>query len=338
MSDELAATGALRRMDGHVHYVGDGSAGSGCWLRLTTLKQRVQAKILLNASGVGQDALKRGLDTLYEDHLLGLLETSSLDALLVLAQDVPYDDAGKAMPEKGAFYVPNEVVLEMAARHPGKIEAAVSIHPGRPDALEELERCLAAGARVLKLLPNCLNVDCSRREYTPFWERMAEAGMLFLAHTGGELSLPVLEPAYADPRILVHPLECGVRAIAAHGAGRSALWDPDYTDTLLEMLKKYPGLYLDNSALCSINRARTLKKILHPEVLPRVIHGSDFPIPVSGNGPWLFGHVDWKTMRRAHREPNVIERDVILKMAMWFPEDSFTRLDGLLREREACAE
>ena len=57
---------------------------------------------------------------------------------------------------------------------------AVSIHPSRRDAMDELERCLVLGARALKLLPNCHGVDCSDRRHNAFRERMADAGLPFL--------------------------------------------------------------------------------------------------------------------------------------------------------------
>lgn len=156
--------------------------------------------------------------------------------------------------------------------------------------MAELDRCLAAGARVLKLLPNCLNVDYAAPRHRPFFEKMAAHGMILLSHTGGELSLPVM-----NPRLLRYPLECGVRVIAAHCAGRSGLWDADHTDALLEMFPKWPGLFGDNSALCTPILARTLPKVLPPEVMSRVLHGSDFPISVVGFGPWRMGLLDRET-------------------------------------------
>ena len=69
------------------------------------------------------------------------------------------------------------------------------------------------------------------------------------------------------------PLELGVQVIAAHGAGRSALFDKDYTSDLLKMLNKYPNLFIDNSALASINRWPTIKHLLSPSVQKRVVHG-----------------------------------------------------------------
>ena len=64
----------------------------------------------------------------------------------------------------GSFYVPNDYVLKLAREHP-EFLPAVSIHPARPDALEELERCLAGGAVMMKCLPNCQNIDCNDRRF-----------------------------------------------------------------------------------------------------------------------------------------------------------------------------
>ena len=319
----------MAKIDGHVHIVGDGSSGSGCWLTIKTPWQRLLAYIMVKSAGLLPGDLKDGLDRLYVERLLEQVRASSLDAILILANELPHDENGKVLEGKGSFYVPNDYILELARQHPEFIPA-VSIHPARPDALEELERCLEAGVRVMKCLPNCQNINCADKRYSPFWERMAEARMILLAHTGGELAVPVLRADYADPRILQHPLECGVTVIAAHCGTRCALVDPDYSEVFLNMLQTYPNLYGDNSAFNNIIKSKYLKKILPLEVTRRIVHGSDYPIPVSGLGPWLHGHLDWRQYRRWQKHSNVIERDYQFKRAMGFPDDTFTRLDSLL--------
>ena len=159
---------------------------------------------------------------------------------------------------------------------------------------------------------------------------MAKHRMILLSHTGGEKTLPVSHPSYADPRRLRLPLDCGVNVIAAHAAGRSGFFDPDYTEALLQLFRDYPHCYGDNSALCSLNRARTIRKILHTDVMPRIIHGSDIPIPIMGSGPWLWGSLPWNEYRRCRTIPNVFERDYQLKRAIGFSEETFTRMDTLL--------
>ena len=81
-----------------------------------------------------------GIDQAYEERLIGLIDDSSLDAVLLLAMDYPYDENGNCLKEKAKFYVPNDHVLSLAKKK-ARIIPACSIHPARKDAIEELERC-----------------------------------------------------------------------------------------------------------------------------------------------------------------------------------------------------
>ena len=288
------------------------------------------AALMLRHVGLPPDALHGDLEGLYVRRLLELVRGSSLGAAVILAQEQVHDDQGKAMPDAGSFYVPNRYVLELAARHL-EFLPAVSIHPARPDALEELERCLAGGAVLMKCLPNCQNIDCNDRRYTRFWEQMAAAQLPLLAHTGGEHTLPIVRPEFSDPRRLTLPLECGVKVIAAHCATKSGLTDPEYFQTFVEMTKRFPNLYGDNSAFTVPIRGRHVPECTREPLVDRIIHGSDFPVPVYGHFPWLRGFVDWESFRRWQRHPNVLERDFQLKKAMGFPPETFTRIWSLLR-------
>lgn len=317
------------KFDGHVHFVGDGSNGNGCWLRRNSLLDQVSEPILKRQAGIFETSRSLGLDRAYEQMLLGLIDTSSLDAVLLLAMDYPYDEKGNCLKQKAKFFVPNDHVLDLAKKH-SQIFSACSIHPARKDAIEELERCAERGAKVLKLLPNCHNLDCSDPRYRPFWEKLAQLGLPFLAHTGGEFSVPVLNSKFADPRLLRLPLECGVTVIAAHGAGKSGLFDPDYTEDLLRMMKEFKRLFTDNSALASPNRWRTLPALLDAKVQDRVVHGSDFPIPSGGFGPWIGGLLSGESYREARKIANPLERDCFIKQAVGFRESTFTRLPDLL--------
>lgn len=284
---------------------------------------------MIKGVGLPVSCMDGALDDRFAENLASQVAQSSLDAVVVLAQDEPYDSKGQVMGDEAQFYVPNAYVASLAQKYKEFIPAC-SIHPGRADAMEELERCIDAGMPVLKLLPNCLNVDYRERRYEPFWQRMAEVGMVLLSHTGGELTVKVYDPSFADPKRLQIPLECGVRTIAAHAAGRSGLFDPDWTDDLVGMFERYPHLYADNSALSSVNRARTLKKILEPHVQQRIIHGSDYPVPISALGPWIQRRLSWGECREIGRVENVIERDYLLKRAVGFEPSTFTRMDSLL--------
>lgn len=317
------------RIDMHVHMVGNGFAGSGGWLRLSGW-HRWLAGFMLRQLGLPASALQGDLEALYAEHLLKLIRESSLDSIVLLAHERVHDPDGRVRDDLGSMFVPNDVVLDLAAQHP-EFLAGVSIHPARADALEELDRCLARGAVLMKCLPNCQNIDMSDPRYIPFWRRMAEAGLPLLAHTGGEHTVPVVNAALADPRLLRTPLQCGVTVIAAHGGTSSGMFDHDYFHDWVALLPQFPNLYGDISALVSLNRCRHLRDCLGEQILPRILHGSDFPVPVLGHRLWLQGWLDRAVFRRIQKIGNPLERDWRFKEALGFPEDVLTRAGKLLR-------
>lgn len=317
-------------IDMHVHVVGNGRAGSGCWSKLNFYR-KFCAEFLLRGIGFAVPLDAPEFDDHYAAHLASMVRESSLTHAVILAHEEVYDAHGVKLP-MGSFHTSNAWVMELARRHP-ELLAAVSIHPARPDAMDELEACLAGGAVMVKLLPPSHNVDCSLPRYRPFWERMAAAGLPLLAHTGGEYTVPVVDKSLIDPQKLRLPLECGVNVIAAHAASRSApaFIETDYKEIFLQMLQEFPNLYADNSALNTPNRSHALATCLRPEVMPRIVHGSDFPVPVSGFWARMRGLVDSEVHREAKNIANPLERDYQLKRAMGFDDACFTRVWQLLR-------
>jgi hypothetical protein len=313
----------------HVHMVGNGRGGSGGWLRLTGW-HRWLAGFMIRQLGLPANSLEGDLETLYTGHLLELVRDSSLDAVVLLAHERVHDLDGTPRPDLGSMFVPNDVVLALASEHP-EFLAGISIHPARADALDELDRCLEAGAVLMKCLPNCQNIDLSDVRYRPFWERMAEARLPLLAHTGGEYTVPIVNAAFADPKRLRVPLECGVTVIAAHCGTSSGAFDRDYFDDWAKMLREFPNLYGDISAMVSLNRSGRLLDCLDEDVMPRILHGSDFPVPVLGHRVWLQSPLDRKTFRACQNIRNPLERDWRFKEALGFSEEVLTRAAGLVR-------
>ena len=313
----------------HVHMVGNGIAGSGGWLRLNGWHQWLAA-FMLKQLGMPAEVLNGDLEKLYAEHVLRLVRESSLDAIVLLAHERVHDPDGTPRDDLGSMFVPNDVVLALAKDHP-EFLAGVSIHPARHDALDELDRCIAQGAVLMKCLPNCQNIDMSDARYIPFWKKMAAARLPLLAHTGGEHTVPVINAAFADPKLLRTPLECGVTVIAAHCGTSSGLFDRDYFDDWVAMLRAFPNLYGDISAMVSLNRCAHLRDCLHEDIAPRILHGSDFPVPVLGHRLWLQGLLDRQNFRRIQKIDNPLERDWQFKRALGFSEDVLTRAPKLLR-------
>lgn len=331
-ASNAGATAPALRIDCHVHVVGNGTGGTGCWYRPRGLT-RYGAPLMLRAVGLPRSALTGDLDALYARQVLEHLRASSLDAAIILAQDEPHRDDGTCIADTGSFYVPNEFVLRLARTH-REFLPAISIHPARPDAAEELERGLAGGAVMLKCLPNCQNIDWNNPRYTAFLERMAETGLILLAHTGSERTLPVLAPELASPRVLTRALEIGVTCIAAHcGTGMMAL-DRDYFGEFVAMTQRFPRLYGDNSALACCNfrtRPSAIRRMLQSDLIGRILHGSDVPVPVTGVLLWASGLLSWRAWRDSAAIANPIERDAQIKRALGFGDESFTTLARLLR-------
>jgi len=315
-------------IDMHVHIVGNGTGGTGCWMRLSGL-HRPMAWFMLRHIGLPISALNGDLDKIYVERLLELVRTSSLGRVVILAHEQVYDDRGRLMEGFGSVYVPNDYVLKLAREHP-EFLPAVSIHPARVDALEELDRCIAAGAVMMKCLPNCQNIDCNDRRYTRFWERMAEAGLPLLAHTGGEHTVPVVRKEFSDPRILEWPLQCGVTVIAAHSGTKSGLFDRDYFSIFAEMTRRYPRFYGDNSAFNTPFRGRNIPGCVKPPLSERMVYGSDFPVPIYAKWARMRGFVSAEDFQKWRNHPNNLERDYQLKRAMGFSEESFRRIGSLL--------
>jgi uncharacterized protein len=320
---------APRLIDMHVHMVGNGGGGSGGGLRLNGWHPWL-AVFMLRQLGIPAKTLEGNLEAIYSEHLAQLVRDSSMDAVVLLAHERVHDPDGRPRDDLGSMFVPNDVVLGLAKKFP-EFLAGVSIHPARADALDELERCLERGAVLMKCLPNCQNIDPSERRYGPFWERMAAAGLPLLAHTGGEHTVPIINAAFADPKLLRFPLECGVTVIAAHCGTKSGAFDPDYFEDWVAMLREFPNLYGDVSALVAVNRSRHLRDCLHDEIAARILHGSDFPVPVLGHRMWLQRWIDWQSFRHCQGIRNPLERDWQFKRALGFPEETATRAASVLR-------
>ncbi len=316
-------------VDMHVHLVGNGRAGSGCWLK-PKFMHRVLAGFMLRQIGLKCQLDSPEFDEAYVDLLIRWLRESALTHAVLLGHEEVYHPSGKKM-DFGSFYVPNDYLLAVCARHP-ELLPAVSIHPARPDALDELERCLAAGAVMMKCLPNCHNIDTRLPQYKTFWQRMAKAKLPLLAHTGGEHTVPQVAPELADPATLTGALECGVTIVAAHCATKSGARDKDYLPVLTRMMAEWPNLYADLSALNLPIRSAGLKYMLQrPDLHPRLVHGSDFPVPVQARWAQYRGLITPGEARRCRGIKNLLARDYRIKEAIGFPASVFTGIWDLLR-------
>jgi predicted TIM-barrel fold metal-dependent hydrolase len=166
------------------------------------------------------------------------------------------------------------------------------VHPYRRDALTELERCAARGAKLVKWVPNSMGIDPADPRCDPFYERMKALGMALLSHAGEENALVSVESDLGNPLRLRRALDRGVRVIVAHCGtlGESEdLDDPGRRkvasfDLFLRIMDdaRYRGLaYGDLSAVCFRNRdPRVLRTLLErTDLHERLVDGTDWPLP-----------------------------------------------------------
>jgi uncharacterized protein len=295
-------------------------SGSGCRISIRSWQRPF---IDLMAAGIGLKTSPGdpALDQLFVDRLLAWLKGSTLGRAVILACDDLYDESGQRFPGLSGLYVPNDYVLDLSRRHPEFLPAA-SIHPARPDAIAELERCAEAGAVLLKLLPCVQSVDCNRQHYKPFWCRLAQLNLPLLAHTGGEFSLPTHRRDLQSVETLRLPLQCGATVIAAHCGTRALPWDRDYFDQFDRMRKSFPNLYGDLAALSQITHLRTLDRLRQD---PRqILYGSDYPVLSTAFWSRLKRWITAPAYQRMRSIRNPLEKKLQLTKALGFPDRVFT--------------
>ena len=266
--------------------------------------------------------LKGNPDAAAEQHLADTLafaiDESKLDAAVILAFDAAHDAAGNFDAANTHLYLTNNYAIELCKRYP-TMKFGASVHPYRKDAVAELERCVAAGAVLLKWLPIVQNFNPADPKCMPFYEALAHHKLPLLCHTGGEKSLPNLDPLTADPMLLRPALDRGVTVIMAHCGTRSVPTEHDYVPNFMRLAKEYEHCYGDTSALNLPTRWYAYQSILNDHtVRQKLVHGSDWPIlPL----PNPLDH----PLRKAWgmlMQPNWIQRDIEIKESLGF-EDAY---------------
>jgi len=290
-----------RVLDTHVHIVGTGDSGSGCFVgprmqSLTNPMDYLKFTLYEEASGVNDS---RHTDEEYLARLTSLISSQSPHGrLLIFAFDQFHGDDGKPVKSESEFYTPNDYVLGIAKAHPELFVPCASVHPYRDDAVTELERCVAQGAAAVKWLPNAMNIDPSSPKCDPFYEAMARLKIPLISHAGEEKAVHAEErQRLGNPLHLRRALEHGVTVVIAHCASLGENPDLDaaaqadggegWTNNFELFMRlmgepKWEGrLFGDISALTIITRIGTpMKTVLRdPALQKRLVNGSDYPLP-----------------------------------------------------------
>ena len=291
---------AAQVWDCHAHLFGNGRAGSGIYLnpgfdRPSTIAGRVRRAMFFNAACGGED--EERLDAAVARRLEHLADELPPGAkVMLLAFDDAYDPDGRRREDLTTFSVPDAYAARIARARPDRFEWIASIHPCRKDALPALESARAAGARAVKWLPQAMRIDLADAKARAFYTALAASGLPLLVHVGEEQAVEGAgRHDLGNPLALRHPLDAGVRVIAAHCAtlGESPDLDADPDPAraprarnldLFAMLMREPRyaalLHGDLSAVTQANRAESLPELLQASAWHgRLLNGTDYPLP-----------------------------------------------------------
>lgn len=287
---------ATKIRDYHTHIVGIEESKNGTYVNpnmmsLFHIGNYVRFKVYLSALGVKnlQNADEEGVK-----RLTSLIRnTEGHGKHFILALDKYYNPEGTVNLQKTEFYVPNEYVYKIASENPDIFIPAISIHPYRADALEELDKWGKLGVRLLKWLPNAQGIDPSNPQIDAFYKKMIQYKMTLITHSGEEKAVEIEEDQkYGNPLLLRYPLSLGLKVMIAHCASLGTNIDLESQDKkevdnfdlflrLMDDPKYNENLFADISAVIQYNRDKKVLQTLlsRQDLHRRLVHGSDYPLP-----------------------------------------------------------
>jgi predicted TIM-barrel fold metal-dependent hydrolase len=320
------------KIDCHVHLSGV-SEKNGCYLS-SRMRRSFSIRYYFWKFGMQKMPDEEAMDRRFVDILAKSVGDSELDRAVLLGLDGVYSEDGAFDSKKTHVVVPNDYVKDVCAAYPNRFLYGASVHPYRKDALDELERIKEGGAVLVKLLPNSQGFDPGDPDIETYYKKLAELQLPLLIHCGYEHTIPPIDQAFGWPRRLEMALDTGLRVIVAHVGSAGLAHVHETMGETLELMTRYPNCYGDTAAFCSLWRGKYLLQLLDEERLyrmykvklddpmSRLIHGSDFPIPISLA---VFFNRLKKADRRAIRDlSSELQKDIALKRLLGVPETCLT--------------
>jgi predicted TIM-barrel fold metal-dependent hydrolase len=312
-------------VDMHCHIAGIGN-GSGCFVS-PKLRNNWRFRIYLRSFGVSRKELLEKDDNLVADRISeSLAQSKFVSKAVVLALDGVIGPDGQLDTNRTEVYVPNEFVADAAARHPNLLFGA-SVNPYRNDALERLEWAKAHGAVLVKWIPPIMEINPDDPRLVPFYKKMVDLNLPLLSHTGKEKSFSRADEEFGDPEKLRLPLSLGVTVIAAHTAASENYHGERGPDRLAKLMREYPNLYTDISALTQVNKPGCLKEaVTKPEFSGRLLYGTDYPlINTPLVSPWFSFRLSLREKIAIWRTKNPWDKDVLMKHDLGVDTETFAR-------------
>ncbi len=349
VSAALAGLQGETLIDCHAHLAGLGTDGSGAAVRPELRSvwhpaQWLRFRTYLTAAGVRNEA---HADSEYLAVLAARARALPVRLrLCVFAFDHAYRPDGSVDTNAAPYYVPNDYALRATRAYPDIFIPVASVHPYRADAVAELDRCAAAGVRLVKWLPNVQNIDPADTRCLPFYRALVRNRMALITHGGDENAFGgTVQQAYGNPLRLRAALDAGCTVIVAHCAAEGEGEDLDAPAgadgrrpraanlaLFLRLLDgtRYRGrVYGDLSSLTQLNHAQEALPTLlaHPELHDRLINGSDYPLPgvdTLNSSYYLaaHGYLTWHEARLLEeiQRANPLLYDIVLKRTLRDPQ------------------
>lgn len=278
--------------DCHAHIIGTGDSHSGVWFNPNMDSWwhpmlKVQKHFYMNGGCIAN----QNSDASFVERMAELSAVMPTGyKTMLLAFDWLRDAQGVADQEHSMFYIPNDYAASIAKQYPQYFEWAASIHPYRPDALDELEKSQINGARAIKWLPSGMGIDPASARCDKFYQRLHDLNMPIISHAGRESAVQGGNQAYGNPLRMRRALDAGVRVVLAHCASDGVDADLDNDNKSVKSFDLFSRLmdtpayanlvFGDISALTLFNHAWAIKPLLaRTDWHTRLLNGSDYPLP-----------------------------------------------------------
>lgn len=278
--------------DMHVHLVGVGDASNETWFNpdmdsWAHPSLKIQKTFYMN--GTCADPARIDKSTVEKMKQLVAAMPAGVK-LMLYAFDWYRDQAGQILKDSSIFHVSNTYAANIAGQFPERFEWVASIHPYRPDALDELDKVYEKGARAIKWLPSGMGIDPASEKCTAFYKKLSSLGLPIISHTGKESAVAGGDQTYGNPLRLRQALDHGVKVVLAHCASDGSDEDLDNGGRVVKSFDLFTRMmdapdyqslvFGDISATTLINHAWVLPTLIaRQDWHPRLVNGSDYPLP-----------------------------------------------------------
>ena len=313
---QKAGKKAQKLTDCHVHIIAFPDA-SNKYSKDNIVSEKLRSSYIWKSSAKyhGWDLSSPDVNSIYIESLSKQLsESKQIKGCVAFGLDGVYLPNGDLDINKSTFVISNDYVYHMTKKHKN-IQYAVSINPARKDALDQIDLAIKRRAKLVKFLPNTQGFSPADKKFKKFYQKLADANLPLLGHTGYEFAASVEKQSYGHPLGYRLAMDQGVKFIAAHSCATGLFVFERHKKTILRLFEEYPNFYMDISALSlptRYNVTRFLKKL--PQMRNRLFFGSDYPLPIMAF-PSMF-RLGPIRIRHIMSEPNYFDRYYELSKAL----------------------